>query len=173
MLEIFNRLHPFIEDCYKRYSVREYAKKIKVSPPTASKILRDLNKENLLNSEGFRNLIFYWVNKEEKLFIDLSRIYWHTKLKDAGLLEYLEKELVKPTIILFGSLSKAENKLDSDIDLAILGTKDNYNPDLKKFERILKRKIQIISSNDLKSIKNIDLANNILNGYILRGMVRS
>ena len=35
MLNIINNLRPFIEDCYRRISVREYSRLLKVSPPTA------------------------------------------------------------------------------------------------------------------------------------------
>ena len=51
MLEIINNLAPFFEDCYRRISVREYSKIIKVSPPTASKILMEYYKEGLLKRQ--------------------------------------------------------------------------------------------------------------------------
>jgi len=45
MLNIINSLMPFFEDCYRRINVREYSRLRKSSPPTASKILFELNKE--------------------------------------------------------------------------------------------------------------------------------
>jgi len=168
MLNIINNLKPFFEDCYRRISVREYAKLINVSPPTASTILQSLEKETLLLKEKDRNYLFFYANKESKQFVDLSRIYWGDRLDN--LVDYFSKTLVNPAIILFGSLSKAEVKEDSDIDLVILAHKKSIN--LKNFEKQLKRKIQIFWFNSLAEIKDKELKNNILNGHILQGRVK-
>lgn len=165
MLEIFNNLAPFFEDCYRRISVREYANLIAVSPPTASNILTNYSKLSLLIKEKDRNYIFFHANNKNKQFIDLSRAYWSIRL--SGLIEHLEHKLVSPTIVLFGSLSKGEAKQDSDIDLTIFANKKDIN--IENFEKKLKRKIQIFWFKSAKDIKNMDLANNIFNGYILIG----
>src|SRR3989338_4959977 len=98
MLKIFNNLKPFFEDCYRRYSVREYARSFKISPPTASKILKKFNKEGLLKVTKENNYLFFWANKENKVFLTLSRIYWGYKLNE--FIEYANKILVNPAIIL-------------------------------------------------------------------------
>lgn len=165
MLKIINDLSPFFEDCYRRINVREYAKIMHISPPTASKMLDSYNHENLLSREKFRNYIMFYANKESNHFIDLSRMYWGIELKE--LTDLMEKKLTAPTIILFGSLSKAEAKSDSDVDLAVFAHKKNL--DISIFEKKLKRKIQIFWFKSIKSIKNKELANNITNGYILKG----
>ncbi len=168
MLNIINNLKPFIEDCYRRINVREYSRLMKISPPTASKILFELNKEGLLLIEKDRNYIFYYANKNNKIFIDLSRIYWNLKL--GNLVNFFNKNLINPTIILFGSLSKAETKNDSDIDISIIGHKKEL--DIKNFENNLRRKIQLFFFSSIEDIKNKELANNIINGYILEGRLR-
>ena len=165
MLKINNDLQPFFEDCYRRINVREYAKIVNISPPTASKLLNYYNKENLLLKEKYKNYLLFYANKESKNFIDLSRMYWHDRLRD--LLSYMEEKLVNPTIILFGSLSKAEAKVDSDIDIAIFSIKKELNID--RFEKKIKRGIQIFWFTLPEDIKNKDLKNNIINGYILKG----
>ena len=48
MLKIINNLKPFFEDCYRRINIREYSRLMKISPPTASKLLYKFNKEGLL-----------------------------------------------------------------------------------------------------------------------------
>ena len=165
MLKIINDLTPFFEDCYNRINVREYAKIIKISPPTASKLLDMYKKEGLLLMEQYKNYILYYANKDNKEFIDISRIYWNYKLKE--LVKFFEKEILNPTIILFGSLSKAESKVDSDIDLAIFSVKKTI--DIIDFEKKLKRGIQIFWFKSMDDIKNEELANNIINGYIIKG----
>lgn len=168
MLKIIKELSPFFEDCYRRINVREYAKIMSISPPTASKVLDSYYSESLLLKEKFRNYIMFYANKESNHFIDLSRIYWSIKLKE--LVDIMEKSLAAPTIVLFGSLSKAEVKDNSDIDLAVFSHKKTF--DLSSFEKKLKRKVEIFWFASLKDIKNRELANNIINGYVLKGRLQ-
>ncbi len=168
MLNLINNLSPFFEDCYRRINVREYAKIIKVSPPTASKLLTLYLKERLLKKEEYRNYLFFYVNRESKQFVELSRIYWSFKLEK--LVEFTKKKLLNPTLVLFGSLAKAEVKKDSDIDIALFAPKKEIN--LEIFEAKLKRRIQIFWFQSLKDIKSKELANNILNGHILGGRLK-
>ena len=168
MLKIINNLEPFFQDCYRRISVREYAKLIKISPPTASKILNSYCKEGLLIRSEDRNYLFFYANRENNQFRGLSKIYWQAQLKD--LINFFEKNLMSPTLILFGSLAKAEVKIDSDIDLAVISPKKDL--DLEKFENQLKRKIQVFWHKSFNDINNKELANNILNGYSLSGKLR-
>lgn len=163
MLKIFNDLGPFFGDNYRRISVREYARIRKISPPSASALLNELVKEGLLIKEEERKYIFFASNRENPLFVHLSRNYWYIKIKKSGLLDYLNKELVTPLIILFGSFSKAEVTQNSDIDIAIKAQKKRL--DVFRFKKAIGREIQIIFYDDAK----IDLQNNILNGFILSG----
>ncbi len=166
MLEIINNLIPFFEDCYRRISVREYSKLINVSPPTASKLLMEYYKEGLLKRQEDRNYLFFFVNKESKTLIGLSKIYWGEKLKEV--VEDIENKNINPVIILFGSLSKAEVTSDSDIDIAIIANKKEFK--LENHEKRLKRKIQVFWFDSFKKI-NEELRNNILNGHFLSGRV--
>jgi predicted nucleotidyltransferase len=164
MLEIINkRLGVFFEDCYSEYGVREYSRLVKISPPSASKILKEFEKEGLLLSRVDRRNLLFRVNKDSKIMKDISRVYWEMKLD--SLTEHLEKYFPS-AIVLFGSLSKLEAKKDSDIDLLFLGAKKEIN--IEKFEKKLNRKIQIFFYESLDKI-NKELKINIINGYILRG----
>ncbi|MBS3117096.1 nucleotidyltransferase domain-containing protein [Candidatus Woesearchaeota archaeon] len=168
MLKIIYILKPFFEDNYRRINVREYARLQKISPPTASKILEQMHKEKLLKKETERLYIYYCANKDSDLLIDLSRIYWKGQLEKVGLLELIEQELLNPVVILFGSLSKAEAKKDSDTDLAIFSpTKKILS--IEKYEKLLKRKIQLFRFTKREEVENINLLNNILNGYVIKG----
>ena len=165
MLKIINDLEPFFEDCYRRIHVREYAKIMKISPPTASVELNRFHKEGLLNKTSDRNYLLFYTDSKSKDFIELSRIYWRQKFSE--LVEFIEKKYISSVVILFGSLSKAEAKKDSDIDIVIIGPKKDLNVD--QFEKKYKRKIQIFWFSSTTGIKNEELKNNILNGYVLRG----
>lgn len=169
MLNIFNNLKPFIEDNYIELGVREYSREIKVSPPTASQILKKFEKENLLKKRWERGYLLFRANRESNLLIDLARIYWKEKLKE--ILDYLDSELHSPTILLFGSLSKLETTKKSDVDLAIF-TNIKKHIQLDKFEKSLNRKIQLFIFESLTSIKSKELKLNIINGYIIKGRLK-
>lgn len=167
MLKIINNLSPFFEDCYRRISVREYSKILRISPPTASKILSGYHKEGLLQMEKDRNYLFFYAERENKGFIQLSRIYWSYILQE--MIDYLNKVLLSPTIILFGSLSKGEAKKDSDVDIAVFANKRELN--IEKFEKKLDRKIQIFQFKHFNEVKE-EIMNNILNGYVIEGKIK-
>ena len=166
MLNIFNDLMPFIEDCYKEFGVREYSRLMKISPPTASTLLKSYEEEGLLKMKKERGYFLFRANRENDVLKGLSKIYWKERLKE--LLVYLNSELYYPPVILFGSLTKLETKEDSDIDL-VLFTKFKKKLNLEIYEKQLKRKIQIFKFNSLSEIKNKELKTNIINGYILQG----
>ena len=88
---------------------------------------------------------------------------------ELGLSDYLEEQFLGSTIILFGSYSKGEDTISSDIDIAIIGRKEKEIK-LESFENIFQRKIII---NFYPSFKEIHkhLKENILNGIILFGGV--
>jgi len=168
MLKIINDLSLFFGDNYRRINVREYARIMKTSPPTASKLLEGFNREGILKREKDRNYIFYCANSESGLFVDLSRIYWKLAFESSGLVKLFEDAFLSPVVVLFGSLSKAEAKKDSDIDIAVF-TKTKKALDLRPFEKKLKRKIQLFVFEEPDMVKNKELLKNILGGYKLRG----
>src|SRR3989344_2030016 len=104
MLNIINNLRPFFEDCYRRINIREYARLMHISPPTASKALASYHSSGLLVKQKEKIYIYYYANKQNRDFIDLSRMYWRHRLSEA--VQYIEQQAVSPTIILYGSLAK-------------------------------------------------------------------
>ena len=164
MLKIFNDLEPFFMDNYRRIGVRVYSRIRKVSPPSASTLLEDYHKEGLLCREEDRRYIFYSSNKDNGVFVQLSRAYWLIQIKKSGLIDYLNEQLLNPLIMLFGSFSKAEISPSSDIDLVVANTaKKKLN--LAPFEKKLSRSIQLIFHDEAK----IELHKSIMNGFILSG----
>ncbi len=168
MLEIFNSLKPFFEDNYGRINVREYARLQKISPPSASKVLKNLEKEGLLVSQEDRRYLYFYARREDIQFIGLQKVYYTYLFRELGLMAYLEKELVSPVVILFGSIVKAELNKNSDIDLTIFSVSEK-KLDLSNFEKKLKRTIQVFRFKGQGEVKNKMFLNNILNGLIISG----
>ncbi|MFH1637544.1 MAG: nucleotidyltransferase domain-containing protein [Candidatus Woesearchaeota archaeon] len=160
MLTIFKQLSPFFEDTYRELSVREYGREQKVSPPTASKLLKHLEREGLLIKKEYRNNLLFRAKRESPLFKDMAKAYWKLKLSKA--LEPIRPEILHKETTLFGSLAKAENTIDSDIDLYIDTTKRAI--DLARIEKLLKRKLQLHFKEELS---NPHLKKNIAKGAII------
>jgi|SRR3989344_940165 len=168
MLKIINNLQPFFEDCYRELNVREYAKQAKISPPTASKLLKGWTAEELLKQREEHNRLLFSASRET-VFRDLARIYWGQRLK--RVIAAIEGHSTVPVVMLFGSLAKAEAKGDSDVDIAIFAPEKNII-DMEPFAKHLKREINLHWFRSMSEIPNPHLRNNIINGYILKGLLR-
>ncbi len=161
MLKIFDELKPFFEDCYREISVRQYAGMIKISPPTASKTLKNLEKNGLLLSENKGIYIYFRANRESFVFKQLSKAYWFNVIN--ALAEKIHEIIAFKRIILFGSLIKTENSLKSDIDLYLESEPREIN--IKEIEKKLNRKVQL---HFINSMKNENLKKNIEQGVVIR-----
>ena len=87
-------------------------------------------------------------------------------MHESGLIDYLWNELFPKAIILYGSHAKGEATENSDIDLFVIGKERKI--DLKKFEKILDRRIHLIFESSPENIPK-ELKNNLVNGIILKG----
>ena len=142
------------------------------SPTTVSKYLDQLKQQGILISKKKFNHLFYRA-ADNFNFKDLKLNYNIKKIRDSGLIEYMIKEYNYPEVIsLFGSFRKAENFSESDIDLIVISPLKK-KLDFSKFEGKLGHKIQVFQhtkkSIEEMKIKNKELLNNFVNGYILYG----
>jgi predicted nucleotidyltransferase len=160
MLELFNRFKPFFEDTHREYSVREYSRISGISPPSASAFLKKIEKQGIAISREQGIYRYYRANRESSFFRDLAVTYWRLTLKSAFFKFNHEFLFKKP--VLFGSIAKAENTSDSDMDIFIDIVRKDFN--LKEIEKKLKRKIQIHFKD---SLKNENLRKNIERGVVL------
>jgi len=151
-------------------NMNRVAKILKVSQPAVLKAMPLLQKEGLANAKQDKESSRWAIelNREDKKVIGLKRADNLKQLYESGLVQYLYDIFNGATIILFGSYANGEDTIESDIDLAVIGSeKKEFDV---KFEKILERTIIV---NYYKSFKNIDkfLLNNILNGITLKGAV--
>ncbi len=161
MLKIFNELKLFFDDVYTEISVREYAKQVEISPPTASKLLKEYEREGLLISNKKGIYIYFRANREGYIFRQLERIYWFIILYP--ITEKIHENIAYKRIILFGSLVKAENTSKSDVDLYLEAEKRKI--DVLNIQKLLKRDVQL---HFIDSMKNKNLKKHIEEGIIIR-----
>ena len=154
-----------------KFNQSKIAKMLKVSPTAIAKALPLLEKEELINFEKGDNINLNLVsfNRESPKAVFLKKIENLKLIQEAGLIDFLFNEFPGCTIILFGSYSKGEDSVTSDIDIAVVGTKGK-EMDLAGFNKKLERTININFYESWKAIHK-HLRNNILNGITLSGAV--
>ena len=150
---------------------RGIARPLSVSPTAIAKALKGLSKEELINVEKSKtmNLISIQLNRDNPKAIALKRVENLKQIYESGLLEVLEEHFPGCTIILFGSYSLGEDTIYSDIDLAVIGSKEK-DIGLTRFHKLLERTVFIHYYDCLKGIDK-NLKANILNGITLQGAV--
>lgn len=152
--------------------VRQMERELKIPLPSLIRYVNELEKEEFLKKIKIGNVVFYSADRASKNFLLEKKLFNIKSLYNSGLIGFLVIELSNPVIVVFGSYSKGEDTENSDIDLYI-ETPSKKEVKLEKFEKILKRKIQIFSHQSIRKINNSHLANNILNGVNLNGFIEA
>jgi len=150
------------------FQLREISRITGIAPPSVKKYLDEFVDEKLIIAMSHRvqGYPIYWANRENERFRLFKKMNTILSIHDSGLLNYLNDECTPGAVILFGSASRGEDLLESDIDLFLLCSETKLN--LGRYEKALKRKINLLFSKDIKSLSS-ELKNNILNGVILSG----
>ena len=150
---------------------RQIANFLEVSQPAVMKALPGLEKENLIKIKQDKETKRWSIelNREHHKVMQLKRVDNLKLIYETGFADFLEKEFAGAAIILFGSYSRGEDIINSDIDIAIIGRKEKET-DMEKYEKELERKININFYDSLKNIQK-HLKENLCNGIMLAGGV--
>jgi len=150
---------------------RFIAEKLKVSPTAVAKALKSISKERLIiySKDPRMNLTYAELNRDNEKAISFKRVENLKMIYESGLLELLNDKFPGTLIILFGSYSYGTDIINSDVDIAIIGSKKK-EINLGEFEKLLGRKIIVQFYDSLKEIYK-NLRNNIINGIILKGVI--
>ncbi len=155
----------------EKLSQRQIAIYLKVSPTAVAKALFQLSAADIVikKRERSMNLIMVGLNRSNQKILQLKRIENLKSIYSSRLLEFLEDKLPGTTIILFGSYSRGEDTINSDIDIAIIGRSEKFL-ELKCFESVLERRINLNFYISFDQI-NKELKENLCNGIVLAGGV--
>lgn len=150
--------------------VRQIERELKIPLPSVLRYVKELESEDILSTLNLGNVVFYTANRSSNKYLLEKKLFNIFSIYNSGFIDFIMKELSNPPVIVFGSYAKGEDLENSDIDLYI-ETQSNRDLRLENFEQILKRKIQIFKYQNIHKVKNPYLANNIINGVILNGLV--
>ena len=153
-----------------RLRVRQVERELRVPLPSAIRYCKELLQENILKKEVISGIVVYSADRASKKYLLEKKILNLRQIFESGLVDFLASEYSNPAIILFGSYAKGEDVERSDIDLYI-ETAKNQDFDLRKFEKILQRPLQVFNFRNVREISNVHLANNIVNGVVLNNFI--
>jgi len=153
----------------KSFTQNALAKKLDVSSTAIAKSLDGISDFILLSKDKESLRISISLNTHDRNVIHSKRVENLRNIYDSGLYDFLCESFPTATIVLFGSYAYGEDTVNSDIDIAIFGSKAKM-PDFLRFERILFRKISV---NFYERFNKVDpfLKGNILNGILLEGRI--
>ena len=150
---------------------RQIAKLLDVSAPAIIKALPMLIKKQTIKASQDKESKRWSIelNRDSQKVMQSKRIENLRLIYESGFANHLEKEFAGATIILFGSFSRGDDTVKSDIDIAVIGRKDK-KIDLFGYEKIFERDININFYDSFKVIHK-NLMDNICNGIVLFGGV--
>ena len=148
---------------------RQISRMLEVTPPAVMKALPLLEKESLIKTHKDKESKRWTIelNRDNHKVMQLKRVDNLKQVYESGLADFLEKEFAGASIILFGSYSRGEDLINSDIDIAVIGRKDKPI-DTEIYEKMLGRTITINFYDSFTKIHK-HLKENLCNGIMLAG----
>jgi predicted nucleotidyltransferase len=148
---------------------RQIANALNVTPPAVLKSLPFLEKMDYITIKKDKETkrLSIELNKRNHKVMQLKRVDNLKQIYESGLVDYLEKEFAGATIILFGSYSRGDDLINSDIDIVIIGRKEK-KINLEDYEKRLERKINVNYYDSFDKI-HTNLKENLANGIVLAG----
>ncbi len=147
---------------------RTIAKMLRVTPTTIANALPLLEREGLVSRERYNKMNLHMIKlKRTQKTMQLKRVENLKLMYETSLADFLEDQHPGTTIILFGSYSRGDDVTTSDIDIAVIGTKEK-ELNLKIYEKKLERPISMHYLANLKEVSK-EFRENLCNGIILVG----
>jgi len=157
-------LEIFFQEPTKIHFIKEISRKIGVAPTSIRRNISELFEENLIIPKKSSPFDGYVANRDCERFIFLKRVYNFGSLEKLKI--YLEKSFYPTLAVVFGSYSLGEDIENSDLDLLIVSKIKKI--DLKKFEKELKREVNILVIDSLNKLEQ-PILNKVYNGFVICG----
>lgn len=160
----------FFDEPTKPHYLIEISKKSGIAHTSVKRCLNSLKKEGIISErtdkKGKRNFPVYSANFQDEKFKQYKKAHNFSRIIESGIIEYIRDKLMPKAIVLFGSYLRGEDIEGSDID--IFAEAKPKDLDVSKYEKLLKRKIEIHFNEKFNNYPK-ELKNNIINGNIMYG----
>ncbi|MEK6913705.1 MAG: nucleotidyltransferase domain-containing protein [Nanoarchaeota archaeon] len=129
----------FFKNPYEKIHLREFSRKMKISLNTSQRFLNLFLEQGFIQESREANLRYFKANLNSLTFKYLKIAFSLKELESSGLIDYLTNKFIQ--IVLFGSIAKGEDDINSDVDLVCIGLKKEL--DLFEFSKKLKKEINV------------------------------
>lgn len=164
---LFAVLEVFFKEPTTIHFIREIGRKVDLAQTSIRNYIQELEKNNLIIKKKSKPFDGFIANRDNERFIFYKQVYNFYSLYE--LRELIVKSIYPKTIIVFGSYARGEDIEESDIDIVIL-SKVKKEINLKKFEKLLNRKINVTFIDNFNKL-DASLRINVLNGWMIYGGV--
>jgi predicted nucleotidyltransferase len=147
------------------FSEREISRNLGVSPTAVSNALEGLETQAFVEVKK-KFMLDIRLNPKNESVPFMKRVSNLRKIYTSGLAQLLDETFPGSTIVLFGSYAHGEDTERSDIDIAIIGSRER-KMNLDALEKILRRRVNVQFFHSMKIDK--ELKENIINGITLKG----
>ena len=161
-------LRLFFDSPTKKFQLREICRLLKIGMPSVRLHVKRPEKEGFIDKKTDGIYPGYVAARNEKFRI-YKRNDMLLRLHESGLVDFLVENFMPDAIVLFGSASWGEDVEGSDIDLFALAKPGVI--DLKEYEKMLKRRINILFEKTIDDVPG-ELLNNIINGIVIYGYMK-
>jgi len=126
----------FLDNPTKKIHFKDLCRQLKFGPPTVKKYCDEFVKFDWLEEERKANLRIFSLNNKSFVVKSIKRAYFLEKLRELGIEKIANDNIL--SLALYGSYASGDYDERSDVDLIIIGRRENV--DYKKLEQI-KRKV--------------------------------
>ncbi len=163
-------INVFFENPTRQWHFEEMLKEAKIARSKATGWLKKFTKEGLIRRVKERSKMPYYIsNYDSPTYKNKKKIFALNRLYESGLLNHLYSLKKARTVILFGSFSRADWYINSDIDVFIYGDPEGLK--IADYELKLHRDIQLFICQDKEDLAKLGfgLIRNIIKGNLIKG----
>jgi len=164
-----NVLELFFNESSKHWHFEDIVKKSRLTRDKVNKWLNRFMEEGIITKVKVKGKMAYYVsNFSNPSYKIRKRLYTLNIFYRKGFLNHL-MQIQARSVILFGSFARSDWNSESDIDVFIYGSANDFEQG--KFERKLGREIHPFVCKNKRDIKKFreGMLNNILSGYVVKG----
>lgn len=149
--------------------MRDLSRRIRLAQASVIIHLKALQREGLIVKENKGIYPSFRANRDngEYKLLKSQNLIW--RIHNSGFISFLDEKLKPNCVVLFGSASNGEDTETSDVDIFVEAKEADL--DFESFEKVLKRKINILFEPKIGSLGK-ELRNNILNGQVIYGYMK-
>lgn len=160
----------FFNQSTREWHFEEILREAEITRSKAIKWLKWFVKEGLICRVKYHGKMPYYVaNYESPIYKNRKKIFALNMLYQSGLLNHIYSLKKARTVMLFGSFSRSDWYVNSDIDVFIYGSAEGLK--IADYELKLHRDIQVFTCKDNKELSKFGegLIKNIIKGNLIKG----